>query len=230
MKIYNYFKRNNPNDERIIKEQAYIAARLYPVMVMMAFLVFLFKIIILDLSFSKCILESTAVILSFAYYIIRVLRIGIPLKLSKDVYLLEVQQKYLSHSYFICFFIIIFGEFSLALLSKKDELAVTSLYFIVWIIPSLIFVYKTTRNGLMTFGTKNKKLSVLKKFKRTTVIGSIFYGVTMQWHHLFINGFFNYKGLINVLISAVTWGVPFYFIMKGIFGISEKNADKALED
>ena len=81
---------------------------------------------------------------------------------------------------------------------------------------------------MLVWGSKKAKVKRIKSFKLNVVIGSVLFGLLTQWKFLFKNNSFNPTGLIFVAIAAIVWGIPFYFIMKGMINKSEKIADNQL--
>lgn len=230
MKIPNFFHPLENGDERIQNEISTLAAKLYPLIILLTIIVCCYKLVFLKLEYTQCISEYVAIIFSLGYYIVRVKQAGLTITYGKDEYLRGIQNKYLCHSFYIAFFAIIWGEFIIFFFIDTQMKMHSLLYILIWIIPATIFTYKILMKGLMLLGTKKTAKTVTKKFKRNTIIGSLFYGIMMNWKWLIVDNSFQPIGIIHVLISSLLWGIPFYWIMKTMFQISEKQANKTLDE
>ncbi|APC40865.1 DUF6773 family protein [Clostridium estertheticum] len=213
-------------DERIVKQSNEICARLYPLIIILTIIQVIFKYFLLTQNITDYILEINAILGSSGYLFIRTYVTGIPLFKHSDKCIHEIQNRYIMHSFYICFIIYVFGEF--ILMFAFDKLILSSTYVLVWIIPACIYTFKIVKNGLFVWGSKKAEVAGVKSFKVRVAIGSIFYGVVMEWKVLFKNNSFHPIGLVLVIIMAIVWGILFYFIMKSIRNKSERHSNNEL--
>lgn len=228
--IKEYFSSINTKDERIKTELDKITAKLYPLMMALLVIVVALKISVFDYQVSDCIMELIAVVGSIGYIVIRSLLYPVPIKRSSDEHIRSVQDMIISHSYYGVTFLLVFGEFILMLLLPEEKFMMITWYIPIWFIPAAIYTVQIIRKGLFISNSKQKKQIGLKKFKSRAIAGSIFFGVFTGWSMTFTETGFQPFGLLMMLVSAVLWGVPFYFIMKLLMNKSEEVADRQLED
>lgn len=215
-------------DERIAKKSNELCRPLYPLIVILSVASAVLKYFFLTQSFSDFILELIAIPVSVGYLIFRSLQTGIPMFKNSDECTYELQSRYYTHSFFICFVIYLFGEF--ILLFVFDKIAVTSTYIAIWFIPSLIYTVQVVRKGLFVWGSQKAEKAGTKAFRNRVIIGSIFFGIIMEWKSLFDNGSFQPKGFLAIVVMSVSWGIPFYFLMKAMMKLSEKHSNKELKE
>lgn len=213
-------------DERIEKRANEIYAKLYILILALTIVGAIFKWFFLTQSIIDYMLEIIALVGSSGYLLIKTSIAKIPLFESPDDCIKEIQNSYRKTCFNICFQTYIFGELIVLFILNKSTIA--CVYIIDWSIPSLIYTFIAIRQGLLVWGSRKLKVSRIKSFKVHTVITSILFGMLTGWKFLFNNNSFNSRGVFFVLIAAIAWGIPFYFIMKYIINKSEKIADKQL--
>ncbi|MBU3153724.1 hypothetical protein LL037_18160 [Clostridium estertheticum] len=218
--------KSKAKDERIVKQSNEICAHLYPLIIILTIIQAIFKYLLLTQNITDYILEIIAILGSIGYLLIRTYITGIPLFRHSDKCVHEIQNRYVMHSFYICFITYVFGEF--ILMFVFDKWILSSTYVLVWIIPACIYTFKIVKNGLFVWGSKKAEVAGVKSFKVRVAIGSIFYGVVMEWKVLFKNNNFHPIGLILVIMMAIGWGIPFYFIMKSIKNKSERHSNNEL--
>lgn len=220
--------RKKQKDERIVKETNKVIAPLYLFILILTCIAAVAKYIFLTHQIINYILELIALIGSIGYLLVRSKPNGIPIFSSKDECIKEFQNTYRTHSFYVCFWVYIIGEFIL-LFIPGQELEMVIFYIFIWFIPSLIITVKSIKKGLFIWGTKIRKKTGIASFKKRVLIGSLFFGLFTAWGHLWKNGIFHPMGILFILGAAATWGIPFYFIMTLMMSKSEKNSDKELE-
>lgn len=77
----------------------------------------------------------------------------------------------------------------------------------------------------------NKEL-VRKKFIKRLIIGSIAFGILAFGSSIYINGVWNFSGILWCLYGAVTYGVLFYLISRFIIykKLWEKDGNNDVEE
>lgn len=215
-------------DERIKKETNKIIAPLYGLILILTCIVAVAKYILLTHEISNYILELMAIIVSMGYLIIRSLSNGISIFSSEDECIKELQNTYRTHSFSICFWVYIVGEFILVLIPGQ-EIEISGLYVFIWFIPSIIITVKAIKRGLFVWGSKNREKKGIASFKKRVLLGSLFFGIFTGWSDLWKGGMVHPVGIVWILGRAVAWGIPFYFIMKLMISKGEKNSDKELD-
>ena len=215
-------------DERIIKESNKILAPLYVLVLTLTCIVAVTKYLFLTQEISYYILEIIGIITSIGYLFVRSILKGIPIFYSEDECIKELQNTYRAHSFSLCIWIYLFGGFIL-LFIQGQEVEIVGLYIFIWFIPSAIITIKGIKRGLFVWGSKNREKKGIVSFKKNVLLGSLFFGIIMGWSHLWKDGSFQPMGIVVIIGSAVSWGIPFYFIMKLMMSKSEKNSNKELE-
>lgn len=216
---------NYSNDERIEKKSELINVRPYILMQ-------LFAIIIVELSlFNKNIRFSglgIALIILFvcnSYIILRFLFLGINLKYlfkkCNDEAIIQFKNKFISQAFNIGIFLTIFLQFILVFVFEDFSNVIYS--SLIWFIPSLYATYNYVKKGTLIKPKKD-----IKNQKINYVTGALVFGILMNLNK--IERFqFNFKLIISILLYALVWGIPFYFIMNLIIKKSTKNADKEVQ-
>jgi hypothetical protein len=105
-----------------------------------------------------------------------------------------------------------------------ENKAATSTFFI-WIVPAFVVLVRSVKKGVAKTVPETKKKK--RGFKIATVIGALCFGAYMTW---FV---FDFEGILQnisfMLLMAVSWGIPWYFLMNATNKMSDKNADKHLK-
>jgi len=215
-------------DERIEKESNKFAAKMYYLITALTVISLLVKLAC-KLPVYVYGLEIIALVASLVYFFVNEVRNGILFVKNKDEELLNIHYGILAKAELIIFYIIIIGEFFYLFIAGKYFFWVLS-DFVIWIIPALIQTVVSIKNGWFIWGSKQKEVKGKKDFKKRVVIGSLFYGLIVGSPFLFKDGAIQPEGILRVLGLAVAWGVPFYLIMVALMKISEKKADKKLEE
>ncbi|OPD19527.1 hypothetical protein AL710_13630 [Clostridium botulinum] len=217
-------------DERIVKEANKVIAPMYVLILVLTCIGAIIKYIFFTQEISNYILELVATIGAMGYLIFISIINHIPIFSSEDQCIRELQNKYRTYSFNICFWVYVFGEFILLLIQREEFYKIVGFYFLIWFIPSIIITRKLIKKGLFVWGSKKREKNGMKSFRKHCILGSLFYGIFMKWDSVWKDGTFNPKGILYILGMAAFWGMPFYFIMKLLIFNSEKNSDKELEE
>lgn len=215
-------------DERIEKESNKFAAKMY-------YLITALTVISLIVKFACQLplyvygLEIIALVTSVVFFIVSEARNGILFEKNKDEELLNIHYGILAKAEMIIFYIVVTGELFYLFLAKEHVEWIFS-YLAICMIPAFIQSIVSIKNGWFIWGSKQKEVKGKKDFKKRVVIGSLFYGVLVGFPFLYKDGVIHPEGILWILGLAIGWGIPFYFIMLGIMKISEKKADKKLEE
>ncbi|KEI90853.1 DUF6773 family protein [Clostridium botulinum] len=216
-------------DERIVKKTNKVIAPMYVLILALTCIAAIIKYIFFTQEISNYILELVATIGAMGYLIFISIINHIPIFSSKDQCIRELQNKYRTHSFNICFWVYIVGEFILLLIQGEEFYKIIGFYLLIWFIPSIIITRKLIKKGLFVWGSKKREKNGIKSFRKRCILGSLFYGIFMKWDSVWKDGIFNPKGILYILGMAAFWGIPFYFIMKLFMDNSEKNSDRELE-
>lgn len=215
-------------DERIIKEANAIRARLYFLMIILTLVADLIKFNFFKRNIFNYSIELVAILSSGCYIIFMAITNKVSLLSDSDDCIKELKNKWYSNGFAIYFYIFIFGELILMMISA-ESFKIIWLYVLVWLIPSLIFTIKAVKEGLILWGGKSRKENTLSSFRKRVMIGSLFFGVMVRFEYLWIDGKFQQVEILRIIIAAIMWGIPFYFIMKLLISTGEKNSDKNLK-
>ena len=174
-------------------------------------------------------IELISITASVIFCVVSELKYGILFLKNKDEELLSIHYKILSKGMMINFWIIIIGEFLFLFIARK-YMKWLGLYFIIWGIPAMIILFFSIKKGWLIWGTKKKEKDGIKELRKRTAIGALFFGVIMGFPMLYKDGGFHLEGLWWILGMAAGWGIPFYIIFAGIMKLSEKSADKNVDE
>lgn len=221
--------RNTQKDERILKENNKITAPLYVLILLLTFIVSITKYMFIAREFSNYILELIATVTSIGYLFFKSLFSRIPIFSSPDECIKELQNVYRAHSFFICFWVYIIGEFILILVPGQEH-KIVGLYFLIWFIPSIIISSKSIKRGLLIWGSKSREKKGLTSLKKSVLIGGLFFGIFTGRDYLWKDGIFQPTEIVFIIGIASCWSILFYFIMKMMISKGEKNSKKELED
>lgn len=226
MQLKKWFKSMETKDERIKQETNKIAAKLYPLTVVLLLIVLTTKLLIFKFTWLECLLELGALLIFFSYVTLT-FYYGVPFKPSHDEQVAELQNKLGANCFYMTSFLFVFLE--VFFLSLADDMRHMLGHVIIWFIPTLIFTIQVIGKGLFIWGGKSKRTLSLKSMKLRVFLGSVFFGIFVGWDFMFIDGVFIPKGMLWVIGLAVGWGIPFYFVMKLMVDFSEKKADKKID-
>lgn len=216
-------------DERIEKESNKFVAKMYYLITALTVISLTVKLAC-KLPLYVYTLEIIALVASVVYFLVSEVRNGILFVKNKDEELLNIHYGILAKAEMIIFYIIIIGEFFYLFIAGKYFFWVLS-DFVIWMIPALIQTVVSIKNGWFIWGSKQKEEKGKKDFKKRVIMGSLFYGIIAGFPTLYSSdGVFQPEGILRILGLAVAWGIPFYFIMVALMKISEKKADKKLEE
>lgn len=195
--IYNKLK-----DERIVKETNKISAPMYMLILALTCIVAIIKYIFFTQEISNYILELVAIIGSIGYLIFISIVNHIPVFSSKDQCIKELQNKYRTYSFNICFCIYVVDEVILLVIEGEEFYKMVAFYPFIWLIPGITITRKSIKKGLLIWVSKKRKKNGIKKFRIGCIFCSLFYGVFMKWSSLWKNGSFNPMGIVWILEMA----------------------------
>ena len=221
-------KENKVVDERIEKESNKFAAKMYYLITALTVISLIVKLAC-QLPLYVYGLEIIALVASLIYFLVSEARNGILFEKNKDEELLNIHYGILAKAEMVIFCIIVTGELFYLFLAKEYFFWILS-YFVIWMIPGLLQTIITIKNGWLIWGSKQKEVSGKKDFKKRVVYGSLAFGIFMGFPFLFRDGVIHPEGILIILLYAVGWGIPFYFLFMLMIKISEKKADKKLEE
>ncbi|GAA0071014.1 hypothetical protein UT300003_25380 [Clostridium sardiniense] len=223
MKIYGM-------DERIEKQYNSANIVAYILIQIACIISLLIKTFTIDINLISIITEIFILVGCNLYIIVRCFILGISLKdliKGMDEGIVTFRNKFISQSFKDAYiFTICIGVIYVFIF---DNIYLSAFNGFIFFIPGLYVSYKYIKNGILIFGSirkRNSKKVTLKEFKIRVVIGSIIFGLIMNGNEVYVDGSFHFTGIMMIFLSALLWGIPFYFIMKLMINTSEKNADK----
>ncbi|MCS4481880.1 hypothetical protein JQ038_02320 [Clostridium botulinum] len=114
------------------------------------------KYIFFTQEISNYILELVATIGAMGYLIFISIINHIPIFSSEDQCIKELQNKYRTYSFNICFWIYVVGEFILLLIQGEEFYKIIGFYLLIWFIPSIIITRKLIKKDFLFGGVKRE--------------------------------------------------------------------------
>lgn len=215
-------------DERILKETNRLGAKMYVAMSILS-LLFLIVKLVYRLPWFMFVVEAAALLICELYVVIREKKMGILFLKDKDDALKSLQEEIWVKAGSIMMDIVLTGALIL-LFMAEEYLNWIVLYCVIWFIPALVYTILVIKRGLFIWGSKKRETEGKKSFKGRAVIGSAFFGLITGFPMLFEDGTFQLTGILWIIGMGATWGILFYFAMVGMMKLSEKKADKDLNE
>lgn len=184
-------------------------------------------------------LEIIALTAGVVCFLFQELRNEILFVKKKDDALAEIHNKALTKAMMVQFWSMTIGQCVLVLLSAYIEPMEQYFwwycsYLLVLLPISLIITVLSLKKGWMAWGGKKQEKTGKKKFAIRTVVCALLYGILMEafdkFQHVYHDGAFHAEGLLWILGIAALWGIPLYFLMLGMIKLSEKQANKRLNE
>ncbi len=211
-------------DERITKETNALAANVFWLTLILQAIVLAAKLL-LGAALRVCILDIAVLAVGFVGMIL--FRSIKGLWGAKDEALREIEQAGLAQLFITMFAMLLIGEFLLVFMDEENLLWYMP-FLLVWGLPTAIFTVKSTRRGLMVWGSQKAETDGKARLLKGSILGALFFGIVMGGPNCFKDGAFNPAGLIEVFTMGAFWGVMFYWGMRLMMKRSEKAADKAV--
>jgi preprotein translocase subunit YajC len=211
-------------DERTSNEVNKIYASLYWLILLLSGIVGAIMFAI-DRTFAIFIPIITAVAGSVTFLVARYAFAGILFSRDTDerIEIYKINTK--AYCFYFCFAVYILSG-AAAMFVFPDNPAATDIFFI-WIIPTSIAVFRTTKKGVGNTGFSTKDKKSKRILIAMTVVGALIYGVLMTLLHFEVQGIF--PNIATILVQAILFGIPWYFLMRLVDKRAEKNAEKHLE-
>lgn len=209
-------------DERIEKESNVLYGKMYYVITLLMILSVIVKVVC-KVPWFIYGLELLALAVSGVFLLVQELRKGILFVRKKDEVLSEIHSKHLRDAFMIDFWILIIGE--LLFLNVDKYFFWLYSYLITIMIPSIVISVASLSKGWMIWGGTKKEKMGKKRLALGTCLGSLAFGIILGGKHLFIEGVFQWTGILWILGLSAFWGIAFYFIMRACIKISEEQAD-----
>ena len=240
-------KKNQPQvkDERIEKETNKLMTPMF-YLLSAGLLACLILKLVLGEPWYNFVLEIACLVPAWGYALVKRAQSGILVMKEKDEVLLSVRDAIHTKAFMISFWVIILGEmlymfgvtdyFSRYGIMEPDaegwtrEMTWMVVYIAVWLLPALIVTVNTLKKGCMIWGSKKQETVGKKAFAKRVIVGALFFGLIMGVPELIANGFFYVKGWLMIFGMAAMWGILFYFGMLGLIKLSEKKADKLVQE
>lgn len=225
-------------DERIEKETNGTAGKLFYVMSVLLIVSLIVKLCY-QLPVYVYALEIVGLVAGVLFFLIREMQYGILFVKEKDEALKEIHNATLTKSMMVQFWILIVGECIPLMLCAYVEALQSyfwwfTSYILVLLPVCLVILVSSLKKGWMTWGSKKQEQTGKKNFAGRVVIGALVYGVLMEafsgFEHLYHDGLFHMEGILWIVGLGAFWGILFYFAMLALIKISEKQANKRLQD
>lgn len=216
------------NDERIKQEENRVNSKMYGLMMILMLIGVVIKLC-MGMSWKAYILETICFVVTIPFVMINMLRKGILFVKATDACLKGIKESILANALMICFWVIITGELLLMLMDESN-INICCLYLPVWIIPALIVTIYSIKKGLLIWGGNRRKIEGRTAFKKRVAIGALFYGIIMRLPYLYEKSTFHPEEILWIMGMAFLWGIPFYLVMNLLIDISEKRADKEVQN
>jgi len=214
-------------DERVQKESNAVLARLYWAAMALQVVVLVVKLC-LGVELIQCALDG--IIILFGLGVMAVLRALRGLWARKDEVLRELDNSVLSTSFGTMLWVALLGSLLLMFGNGEENALWYGLTMLPVLIASGIYTVIAIKRGLLLWGGERNKGSAKPRLRKATTLGALFFGIVMGAPDCFIDGVFQVKGLVKILLMAAMWGLMFYGMMVLAINRGEKSANKALEE
>ncbi|MBP3618000.1 MAG: hypothetical protein J6J38_08180 [Lachnospiraceae bacterium] len=230
-------KKRKP-DERIEKESNRLMGKFF-YLVCVLLVVSLAVKCWFDLPYYVYALEIVSLMAGVVCFLFQELRNGILFVKKKDDALSELHNAALTKAMMTQFWIMVVGEcIPVYLCAYVEELQQYFWWFASYMLViapvTVIITVVSIKKGLIVWGGKKQEKTGKKKFAITTVFAALLYGVLMEaffgFRHVYHDGAFHAEGLLWIVGSGAFWGILFYFAMLGVIKISEKQANKRVQE
>ena len=176
------------------------------------------------------LLEISTLVVGALVWLVEELSYGILFVKEKDEMLKELANKAKADAFMAMFWVVLCGELLYLFVVDKAYFLWVLSYVASWLPCALYITIASVSEGLLIFGSRKKEKNIKKILAFRTFIASIFFGLIMGSGFCFHGGTFDPKGLVYILYLAAGWGIPFYLACVAIMKLSEKKADKKMED
>jgi hypothetical protein len=212
-------------DERTVNETNKIAAKLYWLILVMSGVVGAIMFA-LDRTFIIFVPIIVAVGGSVIFFVARYAYAGILFSRATDerIEIFKINTK--AYCLYICWAVYGISGAIVGIALPDNPAAI--LIFFIWIIPCFAAMVQFVRKGVGSTGFATNEKKPKRRGIFIVILASLFYGGFITWLNDGIYGL--WPSIFHSLLTAVLWGVPFYFIMRFIDRRTEKNADKLLKN
>jgi len=225
-------------DERIEKEVNRFSGKLFYVMCVLLIVSLVVKCCF-DLPFYVYALEIVGLAAGVVCFLVQELRSGILFEAKKDEVLSELHSKALTKAMMVQFYVLVIAGCIPVLVSDFYEPFQQYEWwffgYMLAILPvSLIITIVMIKKGWYVWGGKNREMSGKKNLAVRTVFASLLFGILTEigngFNHVYREGVFHAEGILWVVAIGALWGIIFYFVMLAMIKVSEKRADKQLQE
>lgn len=148
----------------------------------------------------------------------------------KDEALKELDNSVLSTSFGTMLWVALLGSLLLMFGNGEENALWYGSTMLPVLIASGIYTVIAIKRGLLLWGGERNKGSAKPRLRKATTLGALFFGIVMGAPDCFIDGVFQVKGLVKIILMAAMWGLMFYGMMVLAINRGEKSANKTLEE
>ena len=231
-------KQKRKPDERIVKESNHLAGKMFYVMCALLAVSLVVKCWF-DLPWYVYALEIVSLTAGVVCFLFKEINYGILFVKEKDAALTELHDASLTKAMMVQFWLMTIGEcIPILLCAYIEELLPYfwwfASYMLILLPVSLVITVYSLKKGWLVWGSKKQEKTGKKNFAVRVAIGALAYGVLMEmfdgFKHVYHDGAFHAEGLLRVVGMAACWGILFYFAMLAVIKVSEKRANKRLQE
>lgn len=231
-------KQKRKPDERIIKESNHLAGKMFYVMCVLLAVSLVVKCLF-NLPWYVYALEIVSLTAGVVCFLFKEINYGILFVKEKDAALTELHDTALAKAMMVQFWLMTIGECIPILLCAYIEPLLPyfwwfASYMLILLPVCLIITIYSLKRGWLVWGSKKQEKTGKKHFAVRVAIGGLVYGLLMElfngFEHVYHDGAFHPEGLWWIVGMGAAWGILFYFAMLAVIKVSEKRADKRLQE
>ena len=231
-------KQKRKPDERIVKESNHLAGKMFYVMCALLAVSLVVKCWF-DLPWYVYALEIVSLTAGVVCFLFKEINYGILFVKEKDAALTELHDASLTKAMMVQFWLMTIGEcIPILLCAYIEELLPYfwwfASYMLILLPISLVITVYSLKKGWLVWGSKKQEKTGKKNFAVRVAIGGLIYGLLMElfngFGHVYHDGAFHPEGLWWIVGMGAAWGILFYFAMLAVIKVSEKRANKRLQE
>ena len=184
-------------------------------------------------------LEIVSLTAGVVCFLFKEINYGILFVKEKDAALTELHDAALTKAMMVQFWLMTIGECIPILLCAYIEPLLPyfwwfASYMLILLPVCFIITIYSLKKGWLVWGSKKQEKTGKKHFAVRVAIGGLVYGLLMEmfngFEHVYHDGAFHPEGLWWIVGMGAAWGILFYFAMLGVIKVSEKRANKRLQE
>lgn len=214
-------------DERVQKESNAVLARLYWLALALQAVVLAVKLC-MGAELLQWALDGVVILSGLG--VMAVMRSIKGLWCEKDEVLREMDNSVLSTSFGTMLWVALLGSLLLMFGNSEENAPWYGSTMLPVLIASGVYTVLAIKRGLLLWGGERNKGSAKPRLRKATTLGALLFGIVMGAPDCFIDGVFQLKGLVKIILMAAMWGLMFYGMMVLAINRGEKAADKTMEE